>query len=258
MATHVYVRHLPPAYHETELRELVDGYGTIVSLTVWRDTQTQRSRRFGLVEFATPEEAATCIDALHNHLIEGNDQPLEVRLANNDRSRAAASSSSSVAAPCPSPSSRSGRSGGRRPFRPPHTAPSPLAYMPTVAVAHPMASEYQVVPYAGAAAPLAWSARPARAVHIERLSPLEQEPDANLFVRGLSPNIDELAMYRLFAQFGAVASVRVEMDLTRYTPKGYGFVMYFRQADANLARTILDGSPLDGRTLDVSFHKPRE
>lgn len=31
-------------------------------------------------------------------------------------------------------------------------------------------------------------------------------------------------MYRLFAQFGAIASIRVEMDFSRGLSKGYGFV----------------------------------
>lgn len=43
-------------------------------------------------------------------------------------------------------------------------------------------------------------------------------------VPSLSSNVDELAMYRLFAQFGAIASIRVEMDFSRGLSKGYGFV----------------------------------
>jgi cold-inducible RNA-binding protein len=53
------------------LRQAFARHGTVQSAMVMTDRETQRSRGFGFVEMATPEEAETAISALNGTLLDG-------------------------------------------------------------------------------------------------------------------------------------------------------------------------------------------
>lgn len=68
-----------------------------------------------------------------------------------------------------------------------------------------------------------------------RISQLQGDQSANLYVYGIPPVYDEYGMYLLFAPFGALMSCKVIRD--KDIPgrhKGYGFVQY---AHAESARS---------------------
>ena len=62
MATKLYVGNLSFRTTSEDLREAFSSAGTVESATVIEDRDTGRSRGFGFVEMATPEEAATAIE----------------------------------------------------------------------------------------------------------------------------------------------------------------------------------------------------
>ena len=62
MATKLYVGNLSFRTTSEDLREAFASVGTVESATVIEDRDTGRSRGFGFVEMATPEEAAAAID----------------------------------------------------------------------------------------------------------------------------------------------------------------------------------------------------
>src|SRR5919108_1070157 len=62
MATKLYVGNLSFRTTSEELREAFSAAGTVESATVIEDRDTGRSRGFGFVEMATPEEAAAAIE----------------------------------------------------------------------------------------------------------------------------------------------------------------------------------------------------
>src|SRR2546430_6478625 len=62
MATKLYVGNLSFRTTSEDLREAFASVGTVESATVIEDRDTGRSRGFGFVEMATPEEAATAIE----------------------------------------------------------------------------------------------------------------------------------------------------------------------------------------------------
>lgn len=62
MATKLYVGNLSFRTSSEDLREAFASAGTVESATVIEDRDTGRSRGFGFVEMATPEEAATAIE----------------------------------------------------------------------------------------------------------------------------------------------------------------------------------------------------
>ena len=62
MATKLYVGNLSFRTTGDELREAFSAAGTVESATVIEDRDSGRSRGFGFVEMATPEEAAVAIE----------------------------------------------------------------------------------------------------------------------------------------------------------------------------------------------------
>jgi RNA recognition motif-containing protein len=65
MATKLYVGNLPFQTTSDELRDHFAQAGNVESASVVEDRMTGRSRGFGFVEMATPEEAAAAIEQLN-------------------------------------------------------------------------------------------------------------------------------------------------------------------------------------------------
>ena len=65
MPTKLYVGNLSFRTTSDELREAFSSVGTVESASVIEDRETGRSRGFGFVEMATPEEATAAIEAFN-------------------------------------------------------------------------------------------------------------------------------------------------------------------------------------------------
>jgi len=61
-----------------------------------------------------------------------------------------------------------------------------------------------------------------------------------------------------FAEFGEVVSASVVLDRVNGQSRGFGFVEFSSQGDAEKAIQALDGTELDGRSINVSIARPRE
>jgi RNA recognition motif-containing protein len=79
-----------------------------------------------------------------------------------------------------------------------------------------------------------------------------------LFVGSLAwaTNDDSLAAH--FASAGTVASAKVVTDRESGRSRGFGFVEYENDAEADAAVEKLNNSELDGRTITVNEARPRE
>jgi len=80
-----------------------------------------------------------------------------------------------------------------------------------------------------------------------------------LFVGNLSWGVDDLQLKEFFSQIGTVVEAVVIRDKYRDNrSKGFGFVTFETEEDAQKAIEELDGKELDGRPINVSVAKPRE
>lgn len=71
MPKKLYVGNLPWTLGTDELREIFAEHGNVLDAIVLADRDTGRSRGFGFVEFASPEEAQRAIEALDGAEIGG-------------------------------------------------------------------------------------------------------------------------------------------------------------------------------------------
>ncbi len=79
-----------------------------------------------------------------------------------------------------------------------------------------------------------------------------------LYVGNLPWSIDNNALKDIFASFGEITEATVISD--RYTgrSKGFGFVTYANEADAEKAIAEMGGKEIEGRKIVVNVAKPRE
>jgi len=82
--------------------------------------------------------------------------------------------------------------------------------------------------------------------------------EAKLFVGNLAYTTTEDDLKALFAQAGGVKSVALIKDRETGRSKGFAFVEFETQVDAEKAISLLDGKEFQGRALKVNLARPRE
>ncbi len=79
-----------------------------------------------------------------------------------------------------------------------------------------------------------------------------------LFVGGLSYSISDQKLEEIFSVIGNVSSANVITDRETGQSKGFGFVEFEKDADADEAIAKLNGTEAEGRKISVSVARPRE
>jgi RNA recognition motif-containing protein len=67
----LFVGNIPYTMNDQRLAEIFAPAGTVVSAKVIADKYSGRSRGFGFVEMATPEEGKKAVEMFHNQTIDG-------------------------------------------------------------------------------------------------------------------------------------------------------------------------------------------
>lgn len=79
-----------------------------------------------------------------------------------------------------------------------------------------------------------------------------------LYVGGISYSTSNDGLKDAFAQVGEVTSATIIMDKMTGRSKGFGFVEFANDADADAAIAKWNGQELDGRKLTVNEARPME
>ena len=82
--------------------------------------------------------------------------------------------------------------------------------------------------------------------------------ESKLYVGNLSYNVSEDDLRELFSQAGEIKDVQIITDRDTRRSKGFGFVEFNTQADAEKAIQMFNEHELDGRRLTVNIARPRE
>lgn len=78
-----------------------------------------------------------------------------------------------------------------------------------------------------------------------------------LFVGGLAWGTTEDKLYDAFEQFGQLEEAKIITDRETGRSRGFGFVTFVNEADANNAIESMNGTELDGRNLNVNEARER-
>ena len=79
----------------------------------------------------------------------------------------------------------------------------------------------------------------------------------NIYVGNIPYNLSESQMEELFAQYGAITSVKIIKDRYSGQSKGFGFVEMDKQNEADAAIQELNGKEVSGRNIKVNLAKPK-
>ena len=79
----------------------------------------------------------------------------------------------------------------------------------------------------------------------------------NLYVGNLSFKTTDASLQALFQAHGQGQSARVVMDRDSGRSKGFGFVEMDNSAEATAAINALNGTDLDGRSINVNEARPK-
>jgi len=78
-----------------------------------------------------------------------------------------------------------------------------------------------------------------------------------LFVGSLSWNVDDEGLRSAFGKYGSVTDAKVINDRETGRSRGFGFVTMENADEADEAMEALNGSEIDGRTVNVNEAKER-
>jgi cold-inducible RNA-binding protein len=73
-----------------------------------------------------------------------------------------------------------------------------------------------------------------------------------LFIGGLSWNTTDDGLRQAFERFGELTEVKVITDRETGRSRGFGFVTFAQDEEAQAAISQMDGQSLDGRTIKVN------
>ena len=79
----------------------------------------------------------------------------------------------------------------------------------------------------------------------------------NIFVGNLSFQTSQDELTAAFAQYGNVERVNIVTDRDSGQPRGFAFVEMTEKRDAETAISVLNGSELNGRAMNVNEARPK-
>ncbi len=79
-----------------------------------------------------------------------------------------------------------------------------------------------------------------------------------LYVGNLSKQVTDAQLNDLATPYGKPVSANVAMERNSGESKGFGFIEFSTDAEANAAITGLDGRDVNGQALKVNESKPRK
>ena len=78
------------------------------------------------------------------------------------------------------------------------------------------------------------------------------DPDeCNLLVAGLTRDVDDATLKRMFEPFGNVKSAIVMLKANTAVSRGFGFVLFESEEEGSKAQEVMDGAPCGPNTLNI-------
>ncbi|AOS43152.1 RNA recognition motif protein [Lacunisphaera limnophila] len=81
---------------------------------------------------------------------------------------------------------------------------------------------------------------------------------SKLYVANLSYNVTEAELRTAFEPFGGIADIFLATDRETGRPRGFGFITFNTDEEAQAAIAKMNGVELDGRALTVNEARPKE
>lgn len=272
----LYICGLPKKMTQTELEELFNQCGRIITARILYDNKTGLSRGVAFIRFDQRHEAETAIRRLNGYQAPPEypngtpSEPITVKFANSPNSirhdslslalLKQAAQLQSVAASVVTPPSRTATAAATavaaaglfNPLQQIASLSNRLKYSGalTGGPGSPGSSASDFLPAMASAAAMV---NPLLAPAVAASSGALTATGWCIFVYNLAPETEEANLWQLFGPFGAVQTVKIIRDPASNKCKGFGFVTMSNYEEALLAIHSLNGFALGNRVLQVSF-----
>ncbi|GIY28692.1 ELAV-like protein 3 [Caerostris darwini] len=227
----LYLRGIPKSMTEEQLQSLMSEFGEVIQIRLLKDATGGRNKGVGFVLFDQRKQAEEAIKKLCGQVLEGGNEPLMIKYAEDNAKKVRAPMSNNLTSPYVNAFSPTmgGRFSGGGPVR--HSVQGRFRY-------NPMSNMGGMGSYGYSAAP----------------SGLDVTSEGHiLFVYNIGPDTDEKTIWQLFARYGTVQKVNVIREGGTGAGKGYGFVTMPSYDEAVMAIESLNGASFFGKPLQVSF-----
>jgi len=228
----LYVSGLPPDATETTLKSLFEKCGKVIQCNVIKDKSTQLCSGICFVLYSSIDDAKNAISTLSNRpLDELSGKQMNIKFARNDNNK----------------SFNYGQNFSRNSFMSRSMQYNQMSmlkerYSPMMAGFYPgMGGYYGNQGYMGG-----------RMHHVPGNNG-DQNQHKVVFVYGIGPFTNNIMLRELFGPIGHIVSIDVMYDHHKQIGKGYAFVTFSNEKEANEAVRCLDKQTYQGRVLQVSI-----
>merc|ERR1711990_107102 len=87
----------------------------------------------------------------------------------------------------------------------------------------------------------------------EIVAPIKSIEGWIIFVTGIHQSVRESDLFELFAEFGEIQNLHLNLDRQNGLVKGYALVEYRDKDHADLARSDMDGKEILGKKISVDW-----
>lgn len=89
----------------------------------------------------------------------------------------------------------------------------------------------------------------------KKTTPKSNDSNRELYIGNIHYNAKPYELRKFFEEFGDIESLKIIRDPKTKRSKGYGFVKFYKQADAEKALKYSNTKDFKGRELCVAFSK---
>ncbi|KAJ1563980.1 Protein phosphatase PP2A regulatory subunit B [Nowakowskiella sp. JEL0078] len=280
----IVVKHMPLGVTSLEFYDTVRGFGRIISCKVMIDRSGTEC--YALLQFENQETADRCMQEMNGAIYNGNTIALTWQFPKNSPYQYP------TKGPSPPPATRPGegrttpspgwqnsssqswnqptQNGGWSQVPTPPSTPQWQTAPPVNFVATSWQSPSANSPpdwSQGSPAPASWAAPPQPQTPgwtpPVQTATWESPPhdanldNKNLYIKNLEDHIDNLELFNMFRKFGRIVSARVMRDDATGRSKGFGFVSFEADDQAQRAIAELNGRKIGLKTLVINVAEPK-